>query len=106
MSTRFEFRETRSVITALEVHEAEAPPPAERLYHVLLAMRIQLVALAESISDGKSVVRLSVCELDGAPIKPPRRRALVQEIAPLFTRAAAPDPEPSSAPARTPRRAA
>ena len=104
MSTRFEFRETRSVITALEVHEAEAPPPAERLYRVLLAMRIQLVALAESMLDGKSVMRLSVCELDGAPIKPPRRRALVQEIAPLFTRAAT--PEPSSPPLRTPRRAA
>lgn len=106
MSTRFEFPETRSVITALEVHHAEAPPSAERLYCVLLAMRIQLVSHSESVAEGKSVVHLSVCELDGAPVKPPRRRALVQELAPLFARTAAPGPAPASTPERRPRRAA
>jgi hypothetical protein len=82
MSTRFKFADDQGVLTALEVHEPEAS--AERLYHVLLSMRIQLVHVAESVSEGKTVVRLSVCELDGARIKPPRRQAIVEELSVLL----------------------
>ena len=80
MSMSFRFSEATGVVAALEVHEPDGNASFERLYGVLLAMRLQLVSASELDVDGRVVLELSVCELDGGPVKPARRRAILAEL--------------------------
>ena len=81
MSFRFALAEPTGVVAALEVHEPDGNASVEQLYAVLLAMRLQLVSATELDIEGRVVLELSVCELDGAPVKPARRRAILTELA-------------------------
>jgi hypothetical protein len=106
MSTRFELAETRGVLTALAVHEPEAHASPERLYRLLLEIRIQLVHVTETLADGKAVVRLSVCELDGAPIRRARLRTVVEALGRVFVPKSAASPVLAPTAERGPPRAA
>lgn len=81
MSMSFRFSEATGVVAALEVHEPDDSASLEQLYAVLLAMRLQLVSASELDVEGSVVLELSICELDGAPVKPARRRAILAELA-------------------------
>jgi hypothetical protein len=81
MSMSFRFSEATGVVAALEVHEPDGSASLEQLYAVLLAMRLQLVSASELDVGGRVVLELAVCELDGAPVKPGRRQAILAELA-------------------------
>lgn len=89
MSMSFRFSESTGVVAALEVHEPDGNASLERLYGVLLAMRVQLVSASELTVEGRTVLELAVCELDGAPVKPARRRSIIAELAQRIARRAA-----------------
>ena len=101
MSMSFRFKETKGVVAELEVHDPDDSASVEELYRVLLAMRLQLLKAVDVDIDGKLLLELSVCELDGAPVKPSRRRAILSELPARLT---APAPESSvSRPSVSPR---
>src|SRR5882672_6833450 len=81
MSMSFRFSEATGVVAALEVHEPDGNASLEQLYAVLLAMRLQMVSASELDVEGRVVLELAVCELDGAPVKSGRRRAILAELA-------------------------
>jgi hypothetical protein len=80
MSMSFRFSEATGVVAGLEVHEPDGSASLERLYGILLTLRLQLVSASELDVDGRVVLELAVCELDGGPVKPARRRAILADL--------------------------
>jgi hypothetical protein len=106
MSMSFRFREASGVVTALEVHDPDGIACIDALYRALLTLRVQLVKAVDTEIDGKPLLELSVCELDGARVKPARQRAILAELQSRAMALAVPvDSRPPIAP-RTPLRAA
>jgi hypothetical protein len=104
MSFRFPLSEPTGVVAALEVHEPDGNASLEQLYAVLLAMRLQLVSASELDVEGRVVFELSICELDGARVKPARRGAILADLAQRI--AATDGGAPTAAPPTKPLRAA
>lgn len=89
MAMSFRFSEATGVVAALEVHDPDESASLERMYRVLLSMRVQLVSAAEVELGGRTMLELAVCELDGAPVKPGRRRAILNELPERIAQASA-----------------
>src|ERR1700743_3065120 len=108
MSMSFRFKEVSGVVSALEVRDPDGLASVESLYRALLALRGQLVKAVDIDVEGQAALELSVCELDGARVKPARQRAVLAELAARLAALEAPESavQARPTPPRTPLRAA
>jgi hypothetical protein len=83
-----EFTEGRGIVSPLEIRSPDGAVSVEDVHAVLFALRVQVVRADEHVEDGRAVQRLAVCEFDGGPLRPPRKRAIVEGVASALSRAA------------------
>lgn len=80
-STKVRFVESDSgVLSLLEVETSRQKALFPKIAASLFMLRVQIVRAESRLSRGSRVERLSVVELDGAPITPRRRLQIQDEI--------------------------
>jgi hypothetical protein len=76
------------IVSPLEVEGPEGGASLKELCLLLFRMRVQVLRADEERRPTRVVHRLGVCEFDGGPLSPRRRRTIAREIAAASKRAA------------------